>query len=54
MSRVQQDINFSNNTRLEIAIADLFHCENMSDLIADSPRLAIVIRYVGRRAHRTS
>ena len=54
MSRVQQDINFSNNTRLEMAIADLFHCENMSDLNADSARLAIVIRYVGLIAHRTS
>ena len=54
MRRVQHDINFSNNTRLEMAIADLFHCKNISDLIADSPRLAIVIRYVGLIAHRVS
>ena len=44
MSRVQQDVNFSNNTRLEMAIADLFHCENMSDLIANSFWFALVIR----------
>ncbi len=44
MSRVQKDVNFSNNTSLEMAIADLFHCKNMSDLIANSFRFALVLR----------
>ena len=42
--RCQTDIRFSNRTQLDMAIADLFHCENISDRIAESTRFALVLR----------
>ena len=40
----QQSILQSNNTELEMAIADLFHCENIPDSTVQSARFAIVLK----------
>ena len=41
---VQTDINAVNNTSLEMAIADFFHCEAVPDRAADSTRFRLVIK----------
>ena len=46
MERYQQDIHYSNNTQLEMAIADLFHAESLADGIANSTHFALVIWYL--------
>ena len=41
----QQDIRVSNNHLLEIAIADFFHCDNISDVAVESPRFLKVLKF---------
>ena len=41
----QTDINRSNHTQLEMAIADLWHCENFPDKAVAGERFKLVIRY---------
>ena len=41
----QGDIRKSNNTKLQMAIADLWHCENFPDRAVESTRFKLVIRY---------
>ena len=41
----QGDIRVANNSRLEMAIADLWHCENVLDLAVESARFELVIKY---------
>ena len=38
------DIRVSNNSKLEMAIADLFHAENISDMIVERPRFQLVLK----------
>lgn len=38
------DIRKSNNASVEMAIANFFHCENISDQIVESPRFARLIK----------
>ena len=40
----QQDIRVSNNSSLEMAIADFFHSENIPDRAASSKRFALVLK----------
>ena len=40
----QTDIRKSNNSRLQMAIADLIHCEGLAFAISESPRMMAVIR----------
>ncbi len=47
---MNMDIQKSNNATIEMAIADFFHCENISDSVVESPRfipLVSVCRLVG-------
>ena len=39
------DIRKSNNTKLQMAIADLWHCENFPDRAVESVRFRLVIKY---------
>ena len=41
----QGDIRVANNSRLGMAIADLWHCHNFSDLAVESARFKLVIKY---------
>ena len=41
----QSDIRKSNNAKLQMAIADLWHCENFPDRSVESIRFALVIKY---------
>lgn len=41
----QTDIRQSNNTKLQMAIADLWHCENFPDRAVESARFKLVIKY---------
>ncbi len=46
----QTDIQHSNNSILEMAIADFFHCENIPDRVVESVRFKQLLekaRYVG-------
>ena len=43
-SRTHSDIRVSNNSKLEMAIADLFHAENISDMIVERPRFQLVLK----------
>ncbi len=50
LSTMNMDIRKSNNATVEMAIADFFHCENIPDLVVESPRfipLVSVCRLVG-------
>ena len=38
------DIRVTNNAKLEMAIADLFHAENISDLIVEKPCFHLVLK----------
>lgn len=40
----QRDTHKSNNTQLEMAIVDLFHCENIPDNVVQSQRFKIVLK----------
>jgi hypothetical protein len=35
----QTDIHQVNNTIAQMAIADFFHCENISDLVVETPKM---------------
>lgn len=41
----QADIRTTINARLEMAIADLMHCENLPDRVVDSPRFKLVLQH---------
>ena len=41
----QADIMTTINARLEMAIADLMHCENLPDRVVDSPRFKLVLQH---------
>ena len=41
----QGDICVANNSRPEMAIADLWHCQNFSDRVVESTRFELVIKY---------
>ena len=34
-----------NNSKLDVAIADLWHCHNLPDLAVESARIELVIKY---------
>ncbi len=38
LSRMNMDIQKSNNATVEMAIVDFFHCENIPDSVVESPR----------------
>ena len=38
------DVNVSNNTKLKMAIADLFHAENIPDRVVERPRFQLVLK----------
>ena len=38
MTSVNMDIRQSNNARVEMAIADFFHAQNIPDAVVESPR----------------
>jgi hypothetical protein len=44
MTSVNMDIRKSNNATVEMAIADLFHCENLPDVVVESPNFSMLIR----------
>jgi len=44
MSTMNMDIRKSNNATVEMSIADFFHCENIPDSVAESPRFLRLIR----------
>ena len=47
---LQTDIRMSNNSQLQMAIADFWHYENITDRVVDSHRFKILItkaRFVG-------
>ena len=41
----QTDIRTTINARLEMAIADLMHCENLPDCVVESSRLQLVLQH---------
>ena len=41
----QADIRTTINAKLEMAIADLMHCENLPDRVVDSPRFKLVLQH---------
>jgi hypothetical protein len=44
LSTMNMDIQKSNNATVEMAIADFFHCENIPDLVVESPRFKRLVR----------
>jgi hypothetical protein len=43
-STMNMDIRKSNNATVEMAILDFFHCENIPDLVVESPRFIRLVR----------
>ncbi len=41
---MSSDIRRSNNTQLEKAIADFFHCENIADRVVESSRFMYMLK----------
>jgi hypothetical protein len=44
----QTDIRQVNNTIAQMAIADLFHCENISDLVVETPRFKRMVNVLSK------
>ncbi len=44
LSTMNMDIQKSNNATVEMAIADFFHCENVSNSVVESPRFIQLVR----------
>jgi hypothetical protein len=44
MSSVNMDIRQSNNARVEMAIADFFHAQNIPDAVVESPEFKRLVR----------
>jgi hypothetical protein len=42
---VQQDLHRVNHAKMDMAIANFFHCDNIPDSAAESSRFALVIKY---------
>jgi hypothetical protein len=44
----QTDIRQVNNTIAQMAIADFFHCENISDLVVETPRFKLMVNVLSK------
>jgi hypothetical protein len=44
----QTDICQVNNTKAQMAIADFFHCENISDLVVETPRFKRMVNVLSK------
>ena len=40
---VHSDIRGNNNSQLQIAISDFFHCDNIQDIVVESHRFATLL-----------
>ncbi len=43
---MSSDIRRSNKSQLEMAIADFFHCENITDRVVESTRIKYMLKQV--------